>query len=427
MKRRDFLVGTGVGGAAGVALASGGAAAAAKPAADLSWSEIKAQFNPAPGITQMSAFYLASHPKPVRDAIAKHRLGLDHDSHSYLKAMYSTCEYGLRKAAAEYMGADADHIAQVGSTTAGLGLTLGSIALEPGMEVLTDTRDHIVTQTSTTYGTQRTGADLRREALYADPFRVTKDEVIANVRKNLRDNTRVFAMTWVHSGTGVKMPVAEIGEVVAEHNKGKSDESRTLFALDGVHGFGNQDIDIPDIGADFFIAGTHKWMYGPRGTGIVWARPEAQAFVQSTIPSFDPAWRDGPIPEMPVATWHSPGGFHAFEHTWAVEDAFRWSSAIGRKRIAERIATLATMAKDGMSKLPKVTFATPMSQDLSAGIIAFDVAGYDPYDAVDKLHERGIIASVVPSFYNPLYVRVAPSLMNDEADVERTVRAIAAL
>ena len=428
MKRRDFLVGTGIGGAAGMALAAGTAAkAAAKPAADLSWQEIKAQFDPAPGITQMSAFYLASHPKPVRDAIAKHRLGLDRESHGYIEANMKPCEYGLRRAAAEYMGADPEHIAQVGSTTAGLGLTLGSIDLAPGMEVLTDTRDHIVTHLATQYGTKRSGAALRREALYADPSRVTKDEVIANVRRNLRDSTRVFAITWVHSGTGVKMPVAEIGEVVAAHNKGKPVETRTLLAIDGVHGFGNQDIDIPDIGADFFISGTHKWIYGPRGTGIVWARPESQAFVQSTIPSFDPSWRDGPIPDMPVAAGHSPGGFHAFEHSWAVEDAFRWSSAIGRKRIADRIAALATMTKDAMAKLPKVTFATPRSEELSAGIIAFDLAGYDPYDAVDRLYERGIVASVVPSFYNPLHIRVAPSLMTDESDVERTVAAIAAL
>ena len=428
MKRRDFLVASGAGGAAGLVAAHSGSAAAAPPApSDMSWQDIKAQFEPAPGITQMSAFYLASHPRPVRDAIARHRLGLDRESHGYIEANMARCERGLRQAAAEYMGADPDHISQVGSTTAGLGLTLANIALEPGMEVLTDTRDHIVTRLATQYGAERAGADLRRAALYEDSFSVTRDEILSRVRDNLRDNTRVFAITWVHSGTGVKLPVAEIGELVAAHNRGKSDETRTLFAIDGVHGFGNQDIDIPDIGADFFIAGTHKWIYGPRGTGIVWARPEAQAFVQPSIPSFDPSWRDGPIDAMPVAAWHSPGGFHAFEHSWAVEDAFRWSSAIGRGRIAGRIEALASLAKEGMARLPKVTFATPVSPELSAGIIAFDVAGYDPYEAVAALHERGIIASVVPSFYRPLHMRVAPSLMTDEADVARTVAAIGEL
>lgn len=426
MKRRDFLVATGAGGVAGLAAATATSGSATKPA-ELGWADIKAQFDPAPGMVQMSAFYLASHPRPVRAAIEKHRLGLDRDSHSYIEKMMGDCERGLRNAAGEYMGANPDHIAQVGSTTAGLGLTLANLALTSDQEVLTDTRDHIVTRLSTQYSAERAGASLRRSALYADPAKVSVDEVVANVRANLRDNTRLFAMTWVHSGTGVKMPVEAIGEVVAAHNKGKSDETRTLYAVDGVHGFGNQDVDIPDIGADFFIAGTHKWIYGPRGTGIVWARPEAQAFVQPTVPSFDAGWRDMPLDKIPVASWHTPGGFHAFEHTWAVEDAFRYQTAIGRKRIAERIAELASLAKSGMATIDKISIKTPMSPDLSAGIIAFDVAGYDPYDAVDKLYEMGIIASVVPSFYSPLLVRVAPSLMNDEADVARTVEAIARL
>ena len=426
MKRRDFLVASGIG-AGAVAAGAGSAAGSAKAIENMDWAEVKAQFDPAPGITQMSAFYLASHPRPVREAIAKHRLGLDRESHGYIHEMMEPCERGLRAAAAEFMGADPDHLAQVGSTTAGLGLTLSNIAIDQGREVLTDTRDHIVTHVSTMYAAQRSGADLRREPLYAASRQATKDEIIANVRSALRDETRLFAMTWVHSGTGVKMPVEAIGEVVAAHNRGKSDEARTLFAVDGVHGFGNQDVDIPDIGADFFIAGTHKWIYGPRGTGIVWARPEAQAFVQATIPTFDPSWRKMPPMEMPVAAHHTPGGFHAFEHSWAVEDAFRFCTAIGRKRIAERIASLASMTKKGLATLPKVTLATPDAEDLSAGIIAFDVAGWDPYEAVDKLHEKGIIASVVPSFYRPLHMRVAPSLMTDETDVERTIRAIETL
>lgn len=53
--------------------------------------------------------------------------------------------------------------------------------------------------------------------------------------------------------------------------------------------------------------------------------------------------------------------------------------------------------------------------------------GYSPEQVVKRLHDRQVIASVVPGFYNPLLARVAPSLLTVEEDVERTVRAIAAL
>ena len=429
MDRRQFLFAAGAGSAASVASANTTISAAVKRVAGAAndWAAVKSSFDPAPNIVQMAAFYLASHPKPVRDAIERHRRGLDREAHGYIHHQGPKSERGLRAAAAEYMAVDPDHLSQVGSTTAGLGLTYANLQMKPEWEILTDTRDHIVTRIAAMHGANRAGGSYRQAALYAEPAKVSTDEVVRNVRENLRDNTRLFGMTWVHSGTGVKMPVEAVGEVIAAHNKGKSDESRTLFAIDGVHGLGNQDVDIPAMGADFFIAGTHKWMNGPRGTGLIWAKPDAQAFIDRTIPTFDPMWREMPPQQMPQAAWHTPGGFHAFEHTWAVEDAFRWHLSLGRKRVAERIAGLNTMAKEGLSALPKVTLATPMKADYSAGIIAFDVAGWDPYEAVDKLLEKGVVASVVPSFYNPLYVRVAPSLMNDEDDVRRTVAAIAEL
>ncbi len=274
---------------------------------------------------------------------------------------------------------------------------------------------------------QSSPAALRQAALYANPAEVTADEVAENVRRNLRDNTRLLAVTWVHSGTGVKMPIARIAEVVRAHNRGKSPERRTYLAVDGVHGLGIENIAIPDLGADYFIAGTHKWLTGPRGTGLVWAKPEAWALVKPTIPSFDPMWRTGPIDKMPAAAWHTPGGFHSFEHRWAVAEAFRFHSGIGKDRVATRTHDLNSLAKAEMSKMPKVKVHTPRSAALSAGIITFDVQGYTPQQVVQRLHENHIIASVIPGFYSPLLARIAPSLLTVEEDLARTMRSIATL
>ena len=436
MDRRQFIAAATVGGAAALTLGSSqagsarsdaGQAPAAPIGRDSSWEEIKRQFEIAPGMVQMTSFYLASHPKPVRDAIERHRRGLDLNSVDYIHENVGPLERAVRKSASRYMGVDPDELAFTDSTTMGLGLLYTGMKLKPGQEILTDTRDHIVTTISATYGAQQSGASLRQAALYADPARVSVDEVVANVRSNLRANTRLLAITWVHSGTGVKMPVSRIAEVVRAHNRGKSAEERTLLAVDGVHGFGIEDVAIPDLGADFFIAGTHKWLTGPRGTGLIWGRKDAWPFVQATIPSFDPIWREGPPNLMPLAALHTPGGFHSFEHRWAVTEAFDFHSAIGKDRVAARIHALNSLAKTQMARLRKVRIHTPMSPELSAGIIAFEVDGLTPGQVVEGLHKRGIIASETPGFYQPRLARVAPSLLTNEVDVQKTVHAIAAL
>jgi selenocysteine lyase/cysteine desulfurase len=64
----------------------------------------------------------------------------------------------------------------------------------------------------------------------------------------------MLALTWVHSDTGVKVPLHELGEV------------RPLVVLDGVHALGVEDQPLDKV-CDVFVAGTHKWLGGPRGTG----------------------------------------------------------------------------------------------------------------------------------------------------------------
>lgn len=431
MDRRQFLAAAAVGGAATLSVGYSRDApaqpGAAFPDRASSWDEIKRQFDIKPGIVQMSSFYLASHPRPVRDAIERHRSGLDQDSHGYIDENVERLERAVRDAAASYLRVNADQLAFTDSTTMGLGLVYSGIKLKPGQEILTDTRDHIVTTTSARYGAERSGASLRQAPLYADPAKVSVDEVVSNVRDNLRSNTRLLAITWVHSGTGVKMPVSAIAEAVRAHNRGRPAGERTLLSVDGVHGLGIEDVAIPDLGADFFIAGTHKWLTGPRGTGLVWATNDAWQLVQPTIPTFDPIWRPPPFERMPLAALHTPGGFHSFEHRWALADAFNFHSAIGKARVAARIHDLNSRAKERMARLRNVRIHTPMSARLSAGIIAFEVAGLTPSEVVQRLHGQRIIASVTPGFYRPTLARVAPSLLTTETDVDRTVEAIAAL
>jgi isopenicillin-N epimerase len=212
MDRREFLGAAAVTGAATLTLGfsreAGSQVAPVVANASASWEEVRGLFDLKPGFVNMASFYLASHPKPVRDAIERHRRGLDQDSHSYIEENVGPLERAVREQASKYMQVDADELAFTDSTTMGLGLLYSGMKLKPGQEILTDTRDHIVTRLAAQEGAERSGASVRRAAFYADPAKVSVDEVVNNVRRNLRDNTRLVAMTWVHSGTGAKMPVS---------------------------------------------------------------------------------------------------------------------------------------------------------------------------------------------------------------------------
>jgi isopenicillin-N epimerase len=144
----------------------------------------------------------------------------------------------------------------------------------------------------------------------------------------------------VQSATGVKMPIGRIAQELAHINLSRSEEDQVFLCVDGLHGFGVEDFTVSDLGCDFFIAGCHKWLFGPRGTGLIWGNPRAWRNVTATIPTMDSLWRHVPREQLIPAAWMTPGGFHAFEYRWALTEVFRFHMQISKAKVAARIHEL---------------------------------------------------------------------------------------
>jgi selenocysteine lyase/cysteine desulfurase len=416
--------------AAAVAAARYSPAAQAADFDPSSWSSVRDQFALDEGDTNFATFLLAPHPKPVRDAIDRHRAALDGNAKRYLDDEESAAENRVRSAAAAYLGVRDDEIALTDSTTMGLALVYGGLRLRPGQEVLTTTHDFYSTHESLRLRALRTGAKVRRIRLYRDPRAVSVDEIVSAVRRSVRHRTRVLALTWVHSSTGVKLPVRAIADALRSVNRTRASADRILLCVDGVHGFGVEAATPVELGCDFLVSGCHKWLFGPRGTGLVWAHPAAWSEVTPTIPSFDGraigAWIRGQRPRLPRAAATTPGGFHSFEHRWALREAFDFRQEIGAVRVEARTHELADRLKAGLREIAGVRLVTPDAPALSAGLVCFSVGSRDPGDVVGRLYERArIVASVTP--YAARYVRFGPSILNSFEDVDLALRTIRGL
>jgi isopenicillin-N epimerase len=417
MQRRDFLVRTGLGLAATALAAHAGPPRAAQSFQADDWEAVRGLFSVNPGALHFGGLYLASHPAPVQQAIETHRRGLDDNPVDYM-AQSDALEAAVLRSAASYLGGNPTDIALTDSTTMGLGLLYTGLALRPGQELLTTQHDFYATHEALEYASQRSGAPLRRIALYQDLASVTEDEIVQTVSQALTDRTRVLAVTWVHSSTGLKLPIRRIADVLAEANRSRDPSDRVLLSVDGVHGFGVEDAAVAELGCDFFVAGCHKWLLGPRGTGLVWGRgDEAWSAVLPTIPTFGSHQSPGGL--------HTPGGFQSFEHRWALREAFDVHQQLGRARIATRIHDLNRQLKMGLADMRHVRLRTPLADELSAGLVCFDVAGLQPRQVVARLRERNIVATTTP--YTPQYARLAAGLMNSEQQVETVLTEIRAL
>jgi selenocysteine lyase/cysteine desulfurase len=387
-----------------------------------SWASVRAQFGLERDRAHFAAYVFASHPAPVRARIAEHAAGLDRDPVGYLGRYEEELESRVTERAAAYLGVSRGEVAFTDSTTAGLGLLYGGLRLGPGDEILTTEHDFYATHESLRLVAARTGAVVRKVRLYADAARATGDEILSAFAAALTPSVTVVALTWVHSGTGVRLPVRAMVDVARARTK-------ALVCLDAVHGFGASAGPVTDLGVDFFVSGCHKWLFGPRGTGLVWGSTEAWKRFTPVVPSFSGAglgaWLNGTEPVGEPGPSATPGGYHSFEHRWALAEAFDFHTAIGRERIAERTRTLKERLTAGLSEIPTVTLHTPQDTALSAGLVCCELTTADPPTAVGKLAEQGVLTSVTP--YARQLLRLGTSIATDEADIDRALAAIRAL
>jgi isopenicillin-N epimerase len=435
MNRRDFVVATGLGmignAAATATIPTSGSQPAALERPD--WAKVRAQFNLAPGRLHFSQFFLVSHPLPVREAIEKYRRMLDADPIGTIETLMPLSGGGIpaeiTRSASDYIGGQPEEVAITDSTTQGLALIYNGLSLQAGDEILTSTHDHYVQHESIRLATQRSGATWRKIELYDAPADASANQMVERMRRAIGPKTRVIGLTWVQSSSGVKTPVRAMSEMIATLNRSRDASNRILIVLDAVHGFGVEGEPLGSLGVDFAASGTHKWIFAPRGTGIIWAPKENWPLLRPTIPSFSGTglrdWINGEPPKTTQAVGVSPGGFKAYEHQWAMPEAFAFHRHIGRERIAARIAALNTQCKEGLASIPRVKLHTPRNPALSAGIICFEVEGQNPKETLGKLHDRKVIASTSP--YKTSYVRLAPSLVNDEKEVDAALQAVRAV
>jgi isopenicillin-N epimerase len=435
LARREFLAVTGAAAVAGVAGACSQeetvqatsqeearrSAARMPPPRDDDWQWVRDQFALSQGVIHLSAMLITAHPRPVREAIEEHRRGLDADPITYLEANDGPMKRAARDAAGRYLGIDGSQIALTDSTTMGVGLVYNSLRLREGQEILSTEEGYYVTHESIRQAAERSGATVRKMSLYDNIAEVSDDEMVSRIAEAIRSETRVLALTWVHSSTGLKLPAAQIGEVVRQANAERDEEDRVLFCLDAVHGFGIEEATFPELGCDFYMAGCHKWLFGPRGTGIVAGTDHAWAQTIPAIPSFNDddvygAWLRGTQPGLTTASAWMPGGFKPFEHQWSMSPAFEFHEEIGRERIAQRTRALGGQLKEGLAEMAHVAVRTPLSPELSAGIVSFDVHGLSPSRVVELLRERNIIGSVAP--YATPHVRLTPSIRNTAEEIE---------
>jgi L-cysteine/cystine lyase len=210
------------------------------------------------------------------------------------------------------------------------------------------------------------------------------------------------------------MPIKEIAAIAHER--------RVPVLVDGAQSGGHIDVNVKDLGVDYYSVSGQKWLMGPAGTGALYVQHGKQAalepaFVTNAIADARPFQR-APLARFPL-TSQNPGLLAGFG------EAVRLAIEAGIPAIEERTRLLGAFLVKVLGAVPSCTILSPTDPRTSCGLTTIALEGWEPSVLVSELQERYRV--VARTVNNPAGVRFSTHYFNNEDEINHAVLALKTL
>lgn len=323
-----------------------------------------------------------------------------------------------RASLATYVGTQADNLVFVPNTTHGINIIARSLDLKPGDEVLATDHEYGAVERTWRFICERRGAQFRTQPI---PLPITTPEALVEALwEGVTERTRVIVVSHITSPTALIFPVAEICRRAAQQG--------ILTVIDGAHAPGQIDLNLEEIGADFYVGNCHKWLCAPVGAGFLYARPERQPLLEPLVVSWGwQARRPSGSPFQDYFEWigtDDPAAYLSVpaaiafqaQHNWlAVRAACHQLAAEARQRIGA-LTGLPHISPDSADWWAQM-FAAPLPISSVAAMETLKARLWDEYQ---------VEAPLIP-WNDRFFIRVSIQAYNSPHDVDRLLDGLTRL
>jgi selenocysteine lyase/cysteine desulfurase len=370
------------------------------------WKFVKSQFVLEDGLQYFNNGSLGTCPEYVFQATEQFRRTLDGFPSRYMWGAWDDQKEAVRKKAGEMLGVSSETIALIHNTTEGMNLIASSMELTAGEEILLSNHEHSSASIPWKHWQEKKGVVLKTVELPLLPE--SKEEIVSLFREAITSKTRVISLVHVTNTNGMRLPVKEISEMA--HERG------ILVAVDGAQSMGMFQINLAELGCDFFTSSTHKWLFSPKGMGIFYATEAAQKLLKPLI----------------VCRGYDDPSIRRFENyntrnlpeLLGLGAALDFRDLIGQEKIERRIYALKNYLREQLADEDRFIFKTPASDDLSVGIQTVELVGREADEANQDLTDRYQIDCRYMMSHTLNGLRISLAIFNTKADVDYLVKAL---
>lgn len=351
--------------------------AAAQAGSEKFWEDLRKQFLPPEEIIYLNNGSLGLSPRPVVDAMVTHLRETesfkDRKYPQYPWWGYADTTIGYRTKIARFIGADPDEVALTRNATEAMNTVASGLDLAAGDEVLISDQEHPGGRSGWLQRAKRYGTVVKMFEMPVPPE--STSQILNRISDAITPRTKVISVSHITTVTGGMLPVKQISRLARD--KG------IVSVIDGAHSLGQLPLDMHELECDYFASSPHKWLFAPKGTGVLYCRKgmAERLWSHNIAANWDK-------PELGVERLSTIGTSNTTLMA-GLEAAMDFFNRVGGENIRKRHQYLASYVRDHVSRIPKTSFMNGPPPDLATAMVkvALPVRQFDKGEKIWNEHK----------------------------------------
>jgi cysteine desulfurase / selenocysteine lyase len=213
--------------------------------------------------------------------------------------------------------------------------------------------------------------------------------------KLITPRTKVISITMMSNALGTIVPVKELCVLAKKHG--------IMVLVDGAQAAVHLDVDVQDIGCDFFVMTGHK-LYGPSGIGVLWGK---KSLLNAMPPFLGGGEMIRVVTEDTVTYNEAPHRFEAgtppLVQAIGLGEAIRYINAIGKPAIRAHEDALVKYAHQKLGEINSIRIIGKAKHKSSVVSFAFENA--HAHDVATVIDHHGVAVRAGTHCTMPLMTR----------------------
>jgi selenocysteine lyase/cysteine desulfurase len=379
---------------------------------EIDWEAVRAAFLIDANKNYFNTASLGPSPKIVVDKVC-----------DAMRELETSCSHGHHLAAqthaviASFLNVTEDEIAVIRNATEGMNIIARMLRLKKGDEVLITTHEHV--GGAAPWLALKNDLGIRIRLIDIDQ---SGEKNLQLIQDHISAKTKAIVFSHITCTTGMRLPAKEIAALCRANN--------IYSCVDGAQALGMFPIDLHDMNPDFYTSSGHKWLLGPKGTGVLYINKER---LKELAPVYAGAYTDSEYNletqtlKYRLSAQREEYGTRNTPMVLGLSQAIDFMNDIGMENVARRGRELSLRFRSGVKELTNIDILTPENEQYSASILTFRIKGIDNLELNQKISRdhkvrlRGIYENDLNA------IRISFSIFNTDQEVDYLIETIRAL